>query len=433
MKKTFADILVVLLIRASSFLFLYPTAIIMSRGLGSENYGKYGVFVACFTFYSTILVFGYDQLLVRKISNYYSSLKFVNILKFILGYKFVVLYCLLSAAFFLLKVEIGSYLPGSATLLLLCGVVLAYRKLQSGFIRSGKHPIHTQIAENIIQPAIFLALISYLIFTGNLGLENSLFCVFTALFISMIYQAIMGYILDKNKRVVKNESRVDELTIKLALPFWGIALSNELLVFADRFIISALIGYSETGVFMVAIRNASLLLIVVTAFQLVLNPYFSQSFEEGKYSKLRKIAATQTLSQFLLATACTILLIVVALNITLIFGNEFSDAKSPLIIISLLFLCSFIFGSGLQYMFMTDNSKTAFAIGIFTIAIYITMLLVFTPIWGIEGAAIATGLAEVLKRAIAAFCFYNSNNIKIDVFSSLKYLAIRKRPLLNNS
>lgn len=428
MKKTVFDLVGVLILRGASLIIAYPLAIILSRSLGSEEYGKYGVVVACYTLFSTIFVLGFDQLIVNKISSQFEKFTFLRVFCSFFTKKLFIWFITISIFTFSFQAYSDNNITEFLPFIIFCGVTLSFRKLHSGFLRSGKHPLPTQLAENIIQPTTVILLTLVMIYSNSITLENVLLSVIAGLLVSTFFQFRVGISIDDKKKINGNQP-TSFLDIRTALPFFGIAITGELYVFADRFIITNLLGYSETGIFMIAVRNASLLLTIVAAFQLVLNPYFSAAHEKGDLDAMRVITACQTVSQFAIALFAAVILIVLSFNMTLIFGSEYASAKLPLMVISTLYFVSFFFGSALSYMYMSDNTYQAFYIGVFVLFIYGFLLLLLIPSYGLVGAAVATGFAELSKRILAFIYISIRLQLRVDLISSIMFLLKNRNHL----
>ncbi|MBT5147106.1 MAG: hypothetical protein HOM41_00955 [Flavobacteriales bacterium] len=85
------------------------------------------------------------------------------------------------------------------------------------------------------------------------------------------------------------------------------------------------------------------------------------------------------------------------------FGEEFTDGVAPLIILAIGQIINAICGPVMYLLNMTGKEKQARNIIIVASIINVALNLYFIPLYGLMGAAIATGVSTVVWNIMAVF------------------------------
>lgn len=172
---------------------------------------------------------------------------------------------------------------------------------------------------------------------------------------------------------------------------------------ADILMLGVLDGSESVGIYVVVSRGTQLIAFMLMAVNSVLGPTIASLYSEGKMLQLQQIVTKTSRTVLAIALPMTILLIGLRINFLSLFGSEFVAGENALIILSIGQLVKAATGSSGWLLTMTGNERyTALSVGI-SATLNVIGNATLIPIWGIDGAAIATAsslvIVNILKMA----------------------------------
>lgn len=169
------------------------------------------------------------------------------------------------------------------------------------------------------------------------------------------------------------------------------------------------IGYTVSDPSLIASYKTATLIPTALAFipnsvVLLLYPYFAQ--RNNDYDWIQKRFSELVKALLILNTVITALLIILApFMIEIIWGKEYSDAVVPFRILALSYFVSATFRIPcINILASMRKVKLNFIISIVSVVSNVILDILFTRIWGIEGAAAATVIVFILASVIAWRC-----------------------------
>lgn len=378
----------------------FLVAALLARLLGVDGYGVYSFALAGVMLLAVPTQLGLPQLMVRETSRAFALNRW-DVMKGLwvwvrrclsgvfLAFILVFLAALLLKARFeftprLLTLSIGIILvPFLTTLMVFSGIL---RGLGNTFL--------SLVSYMVFRPSLLIIfLICLLIFDLELTPEiamglNVIATVLCSIFVWWFLLWKTPAEIKVNKPNFSNAPDWRKAIIPLALINGCYTINSQV----DVLILGVYVSDSDVGLYRAASQLAGLTIFGLSAVNLVLHPQIARLFSQGKIDELQKIITFSTRIIFILA------LIPVAVFISsgsallvLVFGSAFSGATLVLSILSVGQMGNAFFGSAESLLMMTGNEKrTLKALGC---AIFTNVLLniVLIPIWGITGAAVATG------------------------------------------
>jgi len=172
--------------------------------------------------------------------------------------------------------------------------------------------------------------------------------------------------------------------------------------------ISSMNGFSDTGIYRIAVSMAVLIEIPTRSILQISNPKLSEAMHKGDTEEMSRLYQKTSLNQFILGA---IVLLLLWINIDLFYalmpnGEKYAPGK-----LAVLFL-----GIGKLFILLQGNSS---AILIFSPKYYLSLIVNFSslivgillnswaiPIWGIEGAALATAGTWAASSAVTVILIY---------------------------
>lgn len=292
--------------------------------------------------------------------------------------------------------------------LLVFPLILLERYLLSIFQGKQRFDVYNLVL--IIQPVITLSLIVAFLLTGFKDIKYVvvayIFGVLSTVVLSIFY--IVSFLR-------KEESNQDSVQYFRAAMQYGFksSLSNILAYInykADIFLVNFLIGTSAAGAYVVAVQLVEKLWLLSHAVSAVLFPRLSQLHSDDESRK----ALTPVVCRwvFILTLAGCVLLGAIAYPlIHILFGDQYSNAVVPL----LLLLPGILASSGARII-ANDiaargrpelNTYTAWVV----VIVNITGNIILIPVYGLAGAAIATSIAYIINLVLRLMIYkYFSGN-----------------------
>ena len=160
-----------------------------------------------------------------------------------------------------------------------------------------------------------------------------------------------------------------------------------LLSWTDIFMLGIMVSLKDVGIYSAAFKIASIGLIIILVFNVVIGPKIAELYNNNYMSKLKTtINKTTQLITFLTIPIFSII-IIFREEILIFFGNDFIQGESVLIILSTGVLINAISGNVDQILNMTNHQKIMKNITLFCLAENIILNYLLIPVYGINGAA----------------------------------------------
>jgi O-antigen/teichoic acid export membrane protein len=171
----------------------------------------------------------------------------------------------------------------------------------------------------------------------------------------------------------------------------------------DAIMLGIMQGNESVGLYNVANRGAMLISFILVAVNQSLAPSIAKLYAEGNLSKLQSIITKSSRTIIFGSLPIALILIIFGKWFLLIFGSEFTAAYLTLVILSFGQLINATMGSVGLLLDMTGHERDT-AVGVGTTAILnIILNALFIPIWGVNGAAIATAISTIAWNIILFF------------------------------
>lgn len=186
-----------------------------------------------------------------------------------------------------------------------------------------------------------------------------------------------------------------------AVPMMLIGAAHVVNVNADVVMVGAFDGATAAGVYRVSTRGAQAVVFVLIAANTVLQPVVASLYARGEIDRLQAVL-TRSVRMMVAISLPTALVLVVFGGPILrgIFGSDFAAGDDALAILAVGQLVNAGVGSGGMVLTMTGYEREAArAVGVGAVA-NVVLNLALIPPFGIEGAAVATGLSIVVWNAL---------------------------------
>ncbi|MFH0818641.1 MAG: flippase [Patescibacteria group bacterium] len=211
-----------------------------------------------------------------------------------------------------------------------------------------------------------------------------------------------------------SESRRQIIKSSSAMMITGLAFF--FMTYTDTFMLGIFTSTDSIGIYNVAIKLAATTSFILIALNTVVAPKFSHLFWAKKQTELENIVNFSAKIIFWFSLPVVLLLIIMSGFLMNLFGPEFTVGRNVVIILALSQFLNAICGTAGSFMKMT-GSETAFRnIVILAMALNIILNLFLIPLYGINGAAIASFISMALWNIASVIMIKQKNNINAFYF-----------------
>lgn len=245
-------------------------------------------------------------------------------------------------------------------------------------------------------------LIIFLFMFYNLKLENQY--TFIAFSISILITVLIEVATIFNLKKQKATSSISTLNlIKTASPLLFSGLFIYLLNNANIILLGFLSDETQVGIYNIAYKIGSIGFLIIVSVSTIITPKMAELYGENNMLELKKLTHKATQLIAVLSIPLVLILILFSKFILSFWGEEIITGGTAMIIISIGVLLSAIAGNVDQILNMTNNQNILRNITIFSFFVHIIISYFLIKQYGINGAAIATLITNVL---INILCLY---------------------------
>ncbi|MCH8533774.1 MAG: polysaccharide biosynthesis C-terminal domain-containing protein [Flavobacteriaceae bacterium] len=413
------DTLAVLMLKVIGVAFLFGTTFFLTNNFDASLVGQYDFTRAVLLIFGGLTVLGMNQSIVYyagffKAKNNLSALKkvYFNMLSIVICVAIAVsiLYLILPESWLkmLFQDEITRSLIGKTIISLgfFAIMQLSFDALRGlGLIKT------SEIFKNILRYVPFFLAIIYI---SSINQEDYLVDVFLLNFVLLavisflfvIYQ-LKGFKSKKENLQISKKDIINR-SYPMAISF----IAYILLQSTDIILLSHLESYEMTAYYAVAVKIATGLSLVLLSVNTVIAPQIAQYFEEQQWKKINQIISKSTRLIFILTLPGVLILIFFGEYILSLFGEAYTQSFWALMLLLIGQVVNAGFGPVGTYMNMTGKQRKLQLILIFAVILNIVLNLLLIPVYGIEGAAIATATTTILWNITASGYVYKKEKVK---------------------
>lgn len=415
LKKFISDVGVTFIASAMTMLLAFPISVLLGRFLGPSELGLYRMVHTIFGVWILIAEIGLSSAIVKYIAQNidnekkkkeYISSGILTAL-FLGAISFCLMYILSDffANFFnmenlspLLKV-VSIAFPFTIVNGVLLGLLIALGKM--------KMRAWAIIIKSVLMLAFTILLLGSYGVTGAIIAMVASTSLTTAL---IIYLHRLGGLTFSNYRTTTAEMLSFGLRTVVAN---GVNLINYQ---ADVLMVGYFLLDHDVGIYSIAVMFAKLIWILPDVLQKITYPMFAEHYAKKEYDQIEIIINHCMRYSFLfLLLSFTFMIVFGETIITTIFGIQFQESINSLII---LLSGTVIYGvtkSVGSIFAAVDRLSLVYRIPLVSATINVILNLVLIPIYGIEGAAIATSSSLIASTLLMVYFMKKELNIGFDI------------------
>lgn len=389
----------------------FATEVILGRTLGPDGYGVYALGLSVLMILRHFSSLGFKTGVVRFGAGYFAAneySKFRGLLKFclwlVIGAGLAIGLGLFFSGGYLANrifsdgrlraifhiVAIG--LPAYGAMWVVAEAIRAQRKMG----------LYTGL-EHVGQPLLFLILVG----AGVLFGLTSRFAL-TAFIISLGMVAFAGLIFllrssPFQKQVESSPKSFDyepSRWLRYSVPLIIVGVSYMLLHETDRIMLGYFLGTKSVGLYNAAARLAYLTAIFVNSFAGIFSPLAAGFHHKGELGKIRYLLVTTTRWTLILTLPLVGLLVIFPGFFLGWFGPEYKVVVFPLMFLAFAYLTNAGTGNTGALLKMVDRQNVEVINTAGTAALNIVLNILLIPVYGVMGAAIATGVSIMVIQLV---------------------------------
>ncbi|HNP49313.1 MAG TPA: flippase [Bacteroidia bacterium] len=395
--------------RVIGLLLIYLSQVLLARLMGPKAYGDYTVIITIVNMLLAISLFGMDTGALRFIPSALAKQEHGAVHGFIrFSYRlitFISIGCSIALFVFLLakakKFNIGFSEGLFWAVVLLPFLAFIYQA--SSVLRALQQIKISMLPVYILLPvSIGLGCIYYYNEHNKLPVDAAmminLICTFAVcIFINRKAGKTVNQIIPEAEPVMK-----PGLWTSVSSVIFISTLLNMLLKQSDILFVSYFLGNTKAGIYGAAVKISTLVAIGLSVTDYVFMPKIAALWEKRQVMKLQKLVREGSRQILLITVPIAVVLLASGKWLLGFFGDAFSNAYLPLVILIVGQLVNAATGMVGGMLTMTGNQKMflIFYIVAFAAQVLLNILLIPIPGLGILGASIASSFGLILLNVI---------------------------------
>ena len=390
----------------------------------SSEYGayKWGFVAYCITLLNIagiICLMGYDTILIKYVSEY-KSFKSNEKIKDVYLKAFVPVFfvsSIVGGLFFVLAPNITEIIFGKPTQspwIQVVGIgIPAYAifQLNNSVLGGAKKMVSYGIYKNIF---LFLLALIFGIFTNNYlvpvhlpQFADSGILIFLAYSLVLYLGASLNFLsINKEFQFFKSKSEHSQNFSELFKQSYPLVLATSMSLIvtsADIIMLGIFRPENEVGIYDIAVKLSLVTSIFLIAVNAIVPAKFSEFFAQKDFSNLKLMAHQSSKMIALLSFPILFFLLFFAKPLLSFFGEEFSLGYLALILLTISQFVNSMCGAVGTMLKMTNNQVLFQNIMLSAAALNIVLNYFLIPVYGLEGAAIATLTTCVYWNLISVY------------------------------
>jgi len=396
-----------------SKILIYFYRVIIARSLGPDVYGMFSIALMVEGWLAAISVLGLTEGMVRNIALYNGENK-KDKAKYIFrfGLVAITITSIFSGTllFFLSEhLAVNIFHNGDLTILLkIFSFIIPLGIISKPFIaviQAHGRILYQSFILNVLQNVVkLLALILflYLGLTDNIVAFSYLAGIISLLSASyLVCKYKIPYIFEK---YILDSKTKQGLSRELVSYSWPVLFSNIVLsvfFWVDSLLIGYFIGVTEVGFYNAAVPIAALMSLGSELFMYLFFPLISREYSRRNFKVIKHLS--QQVGKWIFFINFPLFILIILFSgflIQFIFGAEYLPAKNALRLLAVGALVNSLFFTSSRLLSISGKSKLIFFDIIATSLVNIVLNLILLPLYGIDGAAMATMISVILLNLL---------------------------------
>jgi len=196
---------------------------------------------------------------------------------------------------------------------------------------------------------------------------------------------------------------IPKAIIKVALPLLFAQATAIIANSTDTIMIGGLLTAKDVGLYTVALKITIVSNFILQVLNSVIAPKVASMYAENRINELESMVQKLTKYLSLIAVLIFVTIFVFGRSVLMLWGNEFVNSYSVLIILSINQVIAVTFGSVGLLLTMCNQEKKWGLLTLISAILNIILNYFFIKLWGYTGAAVATTLTGGFMKITAVY------------------------------
>ncbi|MFI1743891.1 lipopolysaccharide biosynthesis protein [Thalassobellus sediminis] len=391
-------------IGAINTLFLYINF------LGDEYYGMVGFMLSLAYVLMPLMAFGVNNTLVK----FYTSFKTrVSLNSFLTLMLFLPLFIIipLSLISYVGYQTIGDYLSTENAIIkdylwhtIVIAIALAYFEVFFAWAKVQMLTVFGNFMKEVFHRAGAMVLL-FMLYFEVLNVEQFMIGLVCVYILRMLIMKIYAFSI---KFPVITFKKINNLSSILKYSFLIIIAGSiaTILLDVDKVMLGKYIKISHVAYYNVAIFISAVIAVPQRSMHQILMPLTAKYLNEKDLGALDDLYKRSSLNLFIVGGFIFLLIILNINQLYLFISEDYSSGLLVVLLISLAKLYDSLLGSNNAILFNSDYYRVVLISGVVLVVLMVSLNMIFIPLYGINGAAIATFIAIFTYNSIKLFFVY---------------------------
>lgn len=389
----------------------------VARYLGPEQFGVFSYALAFTAIFAGIAKLGLDGIMVRELVNHPEKLD---------TYLGTAFWLKILGAFIVmgLMAAIVPFTSNDATTNLFIFIISAGLVFQS--FQVVEFYFQSQVLAKIVSicKVIQLALSSiikiYLLLTEAELFWFVLVTAFDALSLAVSY--FIAYQLRKNPTFYKHfDLSIAKQLLKNSWPLMIALVATMLYMRIDQIMLESMVGHEKLGIYAASVNIFEAWLILPAVISLSLMPLILSKKIEGMDAYLKTLSRIFSLAFWSSVLYALLVTIFCEDIIYLTFGEKYSEMRDSLLILVWLTPITAVGSITVRYLIAENKQKKILSRTIVGLTVNVLLNLLLIPIYGIEGAAIASFISMTITHFFMNYLHKDLSYIRQIILNSIYF------------
>ena len=399
-----------------NFIFL----ILITRYLNQNQIGIYSLYVSIILIVSLPVTNGILSFILREVSIQKKNLQKINhIASSFVVYTLIVAPITGVIGYYYFIYEVDSLDKNLISIAFLSSIILGINTIRSSILKGFGYVFESELPDYFLRPLLLIIIFLIVFLTQSKKVEFFILGYFISTLIALIFGY---YIMLKYAPYIRLSVLDFNLSsfeyYKQSIPFLfigGLQIINSNI---DIILLSKMGTLSEVAVYKVIYMLNKSLLFLATSIYLVISPKLAHYWDTENIGDIQRLVSKST--RF---TTCIVLPVFCLYFffsndiLSIFFGNEYTTGSKSLKLLAVGFLVSTLVGPAGELVIMAKHEKIMLKNRLYIMITNIVLDVLLIPIYGIEGAILATVFVYITSSIYISFYCYKNLNIRTDIFN----------------
>ncbi len=168
----------------------------------------------------------------------------------------------------------------------------------------------------------------------------------------------------------------------------------------DKFMIGEMLMIEEVAYYSVAVFIGTVIAVPQRAMHQIMSPLTAQFLNNNKKTELKDLYKRSSLNLFVISGFIFLLIVLNINELYAIIPEKFSEGLFVVFLISVAKLYDNLLGNNNAILFNSDYYRVVLFFGVLLVVLTVILNIIFIPLYGINGSALATFLAILIYNTI---------------------------------